>query len=70
MQYTFEWGPRKAKVNAAKHGVTFEQATEVFLDALHIAVFDDECSEAEGRWITLGKASVACAMRTLHSHDP
>ena len=35
MQYTFEWDPRKAKINITKHGVSFEQAAEVFLDALH-----------------------------------
>jgi uncharacterized protein len=41
MQYNFEWDPRKAKANTSKHGVNFEQAAEVFLDALHISVFDD-----------------------------
>jgi uncharacterized DUF497 family protein len=28
----FEWDPRKAKANAAKHGVSFEDAVTVFLD--------------------------------------
>jgi uncharacterized protein len=28
----FEWGPRKAEANAAKHGVTFDEAVTVFLD--------------------------------------
>jgi uncharacterized protein len=28
----FEWDPRKAEVNAAKHGVTFDDAVTVFLD--------------------------------------
>ncbi|MBI2779785.1 MAG: BrnT family toxin [Gammaproteobacteria bacterium] len=67
MQYTFEWDPRKAKVNAAKHGVSFEQATEVFLDALHIAVFDDEYSEAEERWITLGKVKSEMLLVVAHT---
>lgn len=39
MQYNFEWDPRKARANLQKHGVIFEQAAEVFLDALHIALF-------------------------------
>ena len=34
MQYNFEWDPKKAKANAIKHCVSFEQATEVFWDAL------------------------------------
>ncbi|HEU4993891.1 MAG TPA: BrnT family toxin [Gemmatimonadaceae bacterium] len=28
----FEWDPRKAEANAAKHGVSFEDAVTVFLD--------------------------------------
>jgi uncharacterized protein (DUF4415 family) len=28
----FEWDPRKAEANAAKHGVTFDDAVTVFLD--------------------------------------
>ena len=28
----FEWDPRKASANAAKHGVTFEEAKTVFYD--------------------------------------
>lgn len=45
MQYNFEWDSNKAQSNDAKHGVTFEEATEVFLDGLHLSVFDDEHSE-------------------------
>jgi uncharacterized DUF497 family protein len=29
----FEWDPRKAKANADKHGVSFDEAVTVFLDA-------------------------------------
>ncbi len=29
----FEWDPRKAEANAVKHGVTFDDAVTVFLDA-------------------------------------
>ncbi len=56
MQYNFEWDPRKAKANITKHGISFEQAAEVFLDALHIAIFDGGHSETEERWVTIGKA--------------
>jgi len=28
----FEWDPRKAEANAAKHGVSFDDAVTVFLD--------------------------------------
>jgi len=55
MQYNFEWDPNKAHRNARKHGVTFEEATEIFNDAMALTVFDDESSDNEDRWITLGQ---------------
>ena len=36
----FEWDPAKAEDNEAKHGVTFQEASTVFGDALSM-VFDD-----------------------------
>jgi len=41
----FEWDEDKAKANVEKHGVTFEEATEVFFDPFHQtgdASVDDE----------------------------
>jgi uncharacterized DUF497 family protein len=32
LKMDFEWDPRKAAANLAKHGVDFEIAIEVFLD--------------------------------------
>jgi uncharacterized DUF497 family protein len=29
----YEWDPKKARANLAKHGVSFEEAATVFLDA-------------------------------------
>lgn len=36
----FEWDPRKAAANVAKHGVTFEEAKNVFYDE-HALLIDD-----------------------------
>ena len=36
----FEWDVHKASSNAAKHGVTFEQAATVWQDAFALTVFD------------------------------
>ncbi|MBI5214688.1 MAG: BrnT family toxin [Ignavibacteriae bacterium] len=55
MQYNFEWDPKKAKENYQKHKVTFERASEIFLDPLMISIFDEEHSDMEDRWITIGK---------------
>ena len=54
MRYYFEWDPKKANSNKKKHGVTFEQASTVFLDPRMISVFDIEHSEHEDRWATIG----------------
>lgn len=36
----FEWDDRKAKANEAKHGVTFEEAMNLWLDAARAVEFD------------------------------
>lgn len=50
----FEWDEQKNQRNKEKHGVSFEQAVEVFEDPLHIATCDHRFSYFEERWITLG----------------
>jgi len=56
-QLEFTWDPVKAAANRAKHGVAFAQGASVFADALALTVFDDEHSDFEERWFTLGMAS-------------
>ena len=51
MSLQFEWDPRKAKVNLAKHGVSFEEAITVFGDLLARIFDDEEHSEDEKREI-------------------
>lgn len=57
MIYEFEWDPEKARANQHKHGVPFEEAATVFLDPRAVSLYDEEHSEQEDRWITLGFAS-------------
>lgn len=50
----FEWDEAKASSNRRKHGVSFEEAKEVFDDPL-AAIFDDEQHSAgEEREIIIG----------------
>jgi uncharacterized protein len=51
----FEWDENKNKLNICKHGISFEEAREMFDDPLHIAVLDERFSYFEERWITIGK---------------
>jgi uncharacterized protein len=53
-QYQFEWDPAKARQNTRKHRVTFERGATVFLDPNALSLFDEQHSEEEERWITLG----------------
>lgn len=44
----------KNKINQEKHGISFEEAREVFDDALQISKLDKRFNYFEERWITLG----------------
>jgi len=50
----FEWDHKKEILNIAKHGVSFEEAKEVFDDPLHLSILDHRYSYFEERWITMG----------------
>ena len=54
MRYDFEWNPSKAKINFQKHKISFERATTVFRDPNLLSIPDDEHSETEERWLTIG----------------
>jgi uncharacterized DUF497 family protein len=52
-----EWDPAKAKANAAKHRVTFEEAASVFWDPLELTVPDPDHSVLEGRYVSVGTSA-------------
>ncbi len=49
----FEWSAAKAAWNVRKHGVDFADAVAALDDELALTM-EDELSEGERRWITLG----------------
>jgi len=51
----FEWDENKNNKNIQKHGVSFEEAAFVFSDIDAISIIDDDHSESEERWVTLGQ---------------
>ena len=67
-QTFFEWDPAKAEANAAKHGVTFEQAMSVFADPLALSVLDRAAPVGEERWITIGAAGPVGLLLVVHAH--
>lgn len=48
----FEWDDRKAESNIEKHGITFEEAAEVFFDPF--CQFGDASDEGEQRDLIIG----------------
>jgi len=50
----FEWDPDKAAVNLQKHGVSFEEAQEVFDDPDAFHFFDADHSIGEVRYNVIG----------------
>ena len=67
MRYTFERDPNKASQNLRKHKISFEHAAEIFLDPLAISIFDEEHSDEEERWITMGKDSHEVVLVVVHT---
>ena len=67
--YEFDWDPVKAQANFSKHGVDFERAATVFLDPLAVTIPDEEHSETEHRWITLGKDAVGHDVLVVHTFE-
>jgi hypothetical protein len=70
LRYTFEWDPIKAKENLRKHRVSFEQAAELFLDPLAVSIIDEEHSETEERWVTIGRDTRGKTLILVHTFAP
>ena len=67
--YDFEWDAAKALLNVRKHGVSFDQAATVFLDALALTAFDALHSEYEDRWFTLGLDVRGALLAVAHTYQ-
>jgi uncharacterized DUF497 family protein len=63
----FEWDPRKAASNLAKHGVAFEETATVFDDPLFITLLDEEHSAVEERYITVGVSDQGQILLVAHA---
>ena len=67
--YEFEWDPVKAQTNFNKHGLDFERAATVLRDPLALTIPDQEHSETEARWVTLGKDATARYVLVVHTFE-
>jgi len=67
INYTFEWDPRKTHDNRDKHGIAFDEAATVFRDSKALSIFDQEHSETEDRWITMGISEKGRLLIVIHT---
>jgi uncharacterized DUF497 family protein len=63
----FDWDPEKARLNLAKHGVSFEQAVAVFKDKWAVTIWDPKHSEHEYREITVGSTADEIILMVSHT---
>lgn len=64
----FEWDPRKARSNLAKHGVSFEEASSAFYDEDALIIPDPDHSDEEDRFILLGLSSGVRVVVVVHCY--
>jgi uncharacterized protein len=64
----FAWDRRKARINLAKHGVSFEEAETVFLDEYARLIDDPDNSHEEARFLLLGFSFQARCLVVIHCY--
>ncbi len=67
MALTFEWDSRKARTNIYKHRVRFEDAAGVFGDPLSLTIPDPLHSQAEERFVTIGRTPIGKLLVVVHT---
>ena len=64
----FEWDPKKAATNAAKHGITFDQAKSVFYDENALIIPDPDHSIVEERFVMMGLCANMGVLVVVHCY--
>ena len=67
MPLSFEWDKKKARSNAKKHGVTFDEASTVFGDGFSLTIRDPVHSEVEERFVTIGSSHRGKLVVVVHT---
>jgi uncharacterized DUF497 family protein len=64
-----EWDALKAAANLRKHGVSFLEASSVFLDPLSATGDDPDHSIAQRRFVTFGVSSMGRLLVVAHAEQ-
>ncbi|MCQ0987100.1 BrnT family toxin [Jiella marina] len=62
----FEWDDEKSRQNVAKHGVSFEQAAQIF-DGFTVNWIDERFTYGELREVSLGMINGAAVLVVVHT---
>ncbi|ASX26988.1 BrnT family toxin [Candidatus Williamhamiltonella defendens] len=62
----FSWDETKNKMNQRKHGVSFEEAMQVFNDPFHITR-QDRTEKGDLRWQTIGMSDRIIILLVAHT---
>lgn len=62
----FEWDEAKNLSNQRKHGLSFEEAAQVFRDPLHVSI-QDRIENGEKRWQTFGMVRGVLLLMVAHT---
>ena len=62
----FEWDEAKNLINQRKHGISFEEATEIFDDPLYMLV-EDISEHGEPRWQAFGITADRLVLMVVHT---
>ena len=63
----FTWDPKKDDLNKSKHGISFETASLIFSDPLHMSVLD-RVVDGEQRWKTMGFVGGLVIIVVVHTY--
>lgn len=63
----FTWDPKKDELNKSKHSISFETASWVFNDPLHVSVYD-RVVDGEQRWKTMGLVGNLVIIVVAHTY--
>jgi len=69
VRYNFDWHPEKEKQNIRKHQISFRLASTVFRDRHQLSLYDDEHSDYEERWITIGLDETGILRLVIHTFE-
>jgi uncharacterized DUF497 family protein len=66
MELRFEWDEAKNRSNQRKHGLSFEEASQVFRDPLQLSI-QDRVQNGEERWKTFGLVRNVLLVMVAHT---